>query len=94
MRFKKLFPLITATNIEVYSRSGERLVDGRTEEVPWDQVEEIKNRQVNEIYSYDNGDPMPNEDGDTIIVIVEDELVLMLTGRGKDRRTPEANHEY
>lgn len=76
MRFKKLFPLITATNIEVYSRSGERLVDGRTEEVPWDQVEEIKNRQVNEIYSYDNGDPMPNEDGDTIIVIVEDELVL------------------
>lgn len=73
MRFKKLFPLITATNIEVYSRSGERLVDGRTEEVPWDKVEEIKNRQVNEIYS---GDPMPNEDGDTIIVIVEDELVL------------------
>lgn len=92
MKFKKLYPLITSTNIEVYSRSGERLVDRRTEEVTWDQVEEIKNRQVNEIYSYDNGDPIPDEDGDTIIVIVEDELLL--TGRGKDRRTPEANHEH
>ena len=74
MKFKKLYPLITATSIEVYSRSGERLVDGRTEEVPWDIVDKIKNRQVNEIYSYDKVDDMP--DGDTIIVIVEDELVL------------------
>lgn len=83
MKFKKLYPLITATNIEVYSRRGERLVDGRTEEVPWDKVEEIKNRQVNEIYSYDNGDPMPDEDGDTIIVIVEDELLLKEVKNGK-----------
>ena len=81
MKFKKLYPLITATNIEVYSRSGECLVDGRTEEVTWDKVEEIKNRQVNEIYSYDNGDPMP--DGDTIIVIVEDELLLKGVKNGK-----------
>lgn len=83
MKFKKLYPLITATNIEVYSRSGERLVDGRTEEVPWDIVYKIKNRQVNEIYSYDNGDPMPDEDGDTIIVIVEDELLLKGVKNGK-----------
>lgn len=83
MKFKKLYPLITATNIEVYSRSGECLVDGRTEEVTWDKVEEIKNRQVNEIYSYDNGDPIPDEDGDTIIVIVEDELVLKGVKNGK-----------
>lgn len=83
MKFKKLYPLITSTNIEVYSRSGERLVDGRTEEVTWDKVEEIKNRQVNEIYSYDNGDPIPDEDGDTIIVIVEDELLLKGVKNGK-----------
>ena len=83
MKFKKLYPLITSTNIEVYSRSGERLVDGRTEEVTWDKVEEIKNRQVNEIYSYDNGDPIPDEDGDTLIVIVEDELLLKGVKNGK-----------
>ena len=50
MKFKKLFPLITATNIEVYSRNGEVLIDDRTEEVPWDKVDEIKNRQVVMIY--------------------------------------------
>jgi hypothetical protein len=83
MKFKKLFPLITATSIEVYSRSGERLVDGRTEEVPWDIVDKIKNRQVNEIYSYDKADYIPEEDGDTIIVIVEDELVLKGVKNGK-----------
>ena len=77
MKFKKLYPLITATNIKVYSRSGERLVDGRTEEVPWDKVEEIKNRQVVMIYCYDNSNNIPNEeDSDTIIVTVEDELKL------------------
>lgn len=77
MKFKKLYPLITTTNIEVYSRSGERLVDGRTEEVPWDKVEEIKNRQVVMIYCYDNSNNIPNEeDSDTIIVTVEDELKL------------------
>lgn len=77
MKFKKLFPLITATNIEVYSRNREILFDGRTEEVPWDKVEEIKNRQVVMIYCYDNSDNIPNEeDSDTIIVIVEDELKL------------------
>ena len=81
MKFKKLYPLITATNIEVYSRSGECLVDERTEEVTWDRVEKIKNRQVNEIYSYDKVDDMP--DGDTIIVIVEDELVLKGVKNGK-----------
>lgn len=83
MKFKKLFPLITATNIEVYSRNGECLVDGRTEEVTWDKVEKIKNRQVNEIYSYDKADYLPEEDGDTIIVIVEDELVLKGVKNGK-----------
>lgn len=76
MKFKKLYPLITATNIEVYSRSGECLVDGRTEEVPWDKVDEIKNRQVVMIYCYDKSDNIPEEDGDTIIVTVEDELKL------------------
>ena len=81
MKFKKLYPLITATNIEVYSRSGECLVDERTEEVAWDRVEKIKNRQVNEIYSYDKVDDMP--DGDTIIVIVEDELLLKGVKNGK-----------
>ena len=77
MKFKKLFPLITATNIEVYSRNGEVLIDDRTEEVPWDKVEEIKNRQVVMIYCYDNSDNIQNEeDSDTIIVTVEDELKL------------------
>lgn len=76
MKFKKLFPLITGTNIEVYSRNGEVLIDDRTEEVPWDKVEKIKNRQVVMIYSYDKSDDIPEEDGDTIIVTVEDELKL------------------
>lgn len=84
MKFKKLYPLITATNIEVHSRSGERLVDGRTEEVPWDKVEEIKNRQVVMIYCYDNSNNIPNEeDSDTIIVTVEDELLLKGVKNGK-----------
>ncbi|WP_278558930.1 hypothetical protein [Acidaminococcus intestini] len=76
MKFKKLFPLITATHIEVYSRNGEVLIDDRSEEVPWDKVEEIKNRQVVMIYCYDKSDDIPEEDGDTIIVTVEDELKL------------------
>lgn len=76
MKFKKLFPLITATNIEVYTRNGEILIDGRTEEIPWDKVDEIKNRQVVMIYSYDKKDYLPEEDGDTIVVTVEDELKL------------------
>lgn len=76
MKFKKLFPLITATNIEVYSRNGEVLIDDRSEEVPWNKVEEIKNRQVVMIYCYDKSDYIPEEDGDTIIVTVEDELKL------------------
>ena len=83
MKFKKLYPLITSTNLEVYSRNGERLVDGRTDEFPWDMVDKIKNRQVNEIYSYDKADYIPEEDGDTIIVIVEDELVLKGVKNGK-----------
>lgn len=76
MKFKKLFPLITATNIEVYTRNGEILIDGRTEEIPWDKVDEIKNRQVVMIYSYDKKDYLPEEDGDTIVVTVKDELKL------------------
>ena len=77
MKFKKLFPLIKATNIEVYSRNREILFDGRTDEVPWNKVEEIKNRQVVMIYCDDNSDNIPNEeDSDTIIVTVEDELKL------------------
>lgn len=74
MKFKKLFPLITATNIEVYSRNGDVLIFGRTEGIPWDKVEEIKNRQVVLIYSYGKKDCLPEEDGDTIVVTVEDEL--------------------
>lgn len=76
MKFKKLFPLITATNIEVYSRNGEVLIDDRAEEVPWDKVDQIKNRQVCMIYCYDKSDHILEEDGDTIIVTVEDELKL------------------
>ena len=77
MKFKKLFTLIKATNIEVYSRNREILFDGRTDEVPWNKVEEIKNRQVVMIYCDDNSDNIPNEeDSDTIIVTVEDELKL------------------
>lgn len=76
MKFKKLFPLITATNIEVYDRNGEVLIDGITEEVPWDKVDKIKNRQVVEIYGYDEDDCIPEEDTDTIIVTVENEPML------------------
>ena len=82
MKFKKLYPLITATNIEVYSRSGEILIDGRTEEVPWDKVDEIKNREVVMICCYDKSDHIP-EEGDTIIVTVEDELKLKGVKNGK-----------
>lgn len=74
MKFKKLFPLITAKNIEVYSTNGDVLIFGRTEEVLWDKVYQIKNRQVVKIYSYDKNDYLPEEDGDTIVVTVEDEL--------------------
>lgn len=83
MKFKKLFPLITATNIEVYSRNGEVLIDDRAEEVPWDKVDQIKNRQVCMIYCYDKSDNIPEEDGDTIIVTVEDELLLKGVKNGK-----------
>lgn len=76
MKFKKLFPLITAKNIEVYSRNGDVLIFGRTEEIPWDKVDKIKNRQVVLIYSYGKKDYLPEEDGDTIVVTVEDELKL------------------
>jgi hypothetical protein len=82
MKFKKLFPLITATNIEVYSRNGKILIDDRAEEVPWDKVEQIKNRQVVMIYCYDKSDDISEEDGDTIIVTVEDELKLKGAGNG------------
>lgn len=83
MKFKKLFPLITATNIEVYSRNGEVLIDDRAEEVPWDKVDQIKNRQVCMIDCYDKSDYIPEEDGDTIIVTVEDELLLKGVKNGK-----------
>lgn len=62
MRFKKLFPLITDTNIEVIGRDGEIFLNGDPAAMTWDSVEEIKNREVTEITACE-------KDGDAIMLI-------------------------
>jgi hypothetical protein len=62
MRFKKLFPLITDTNIEVIGRDGETILKGEPAAMTWDSIEEIKNREVTEITACE-------KDGDAIMLI-------------------------
>lgn len=68
MRFKKLFPLIADTNIEVQTRDGETILNGDPAAMTWDSIEEIKNREILEIVACAN----KNEDAEMLITI-EDE---------------------
>lgn len=54
MRFKKLFPLIVDTNIEVQTEDGETILNGDPEAMTWDSIEEIKNREIVEVSAYTN----------------------------------------
>lgn len=56
MRFKKLFPLIVDTNIEVQTRDGETMLNGDLAAMTWDSIEEIKNREILEIVACTNKD--------------------------------------
>ena len=46
MKFKKLFPLIVDTNIEVQTRDGETMLNGDPAAMTWDSIEKIKNREI------------------------------------------------
>ena len=68
MRFKKLFPLIVDTNIEVQTRDGETVLNGDPAAMTWDSIEEIKNREIFEIFA------CTNKDEDVVMLItIEDE---------------------
>jgi len=68
MRFKKLFPLIVDTNIEVQTRDGETVLNGDPAAMTWDSIEEIKNREIFEIVA------CTNKDEDVVMLItIEDE---------------------
>ncbi len=68
MRFKKLFPLIVNTNIEVQARDGETMLNGDPAAMTWDSIEEIKNREILEIVACAN----KNEDV-VMLITIEDE---------------------
>ena len=68
MRFKKLFPLIVDTNIEVQTRDGETMLNGDAAAMTWDSIEEIKNREILEIVACAN----KNEDV-VMLITIEDE---------------------
>lgn len=68
MRFKKLFPLIVDTNIEVQTRDRETMLNGDPAAMTWDSIEEIKNREILEIVACAN----KNEDV-VMLITIEDE---------------------
>ena len=68
MRFKKLFPLIVDTNIEVQTRDGETMLNGDPAAMTWDSIEEIKNREILEIVACTN----KNEEA-VMLVTIENE---------------------
>ncbi|WP_071141442.1 hypothetical protein [Acidaminococcus timonensis] len=68
MRFKKLFPLIVDTNIEVQTRGGETMLNGDPAAMTWDSIEEIKNREILEIVACAN----KNEDV-VMLITIKDE---------------------
>ena len=68
MRFKKLFPLIVDTDIEVQTREGEAILNGDPAAMTWDSIEKIKNREILEIVA------CTNKDEDVVMLItIEDE---------------------
>lgn len=68
MRFKKLFPLIVDTNIEVQTRGGETMLNGDPAAMTWDSIEEIKNREILKIVACAN----KNEDV-VMLITIKDE---------------------